>query len=276
MSESPKTGRLWVVATPLGNLGDITERAKRVLSDVDHWVVEDTRRSGRLREQLDLPKRPMTSYYDEVEQIRVDPLFRKLRAGEELALISDAGTPALHDPGQLLVDRCHEEEIPVRPVPGPSAPTAALSVSGFPAEPFLFQGYFPRKQKARRDLLLKLKHFPGSVVIFESPNRILDALAVMERYLGDRRVFVAREMTKQHEEYLRGPIREIRETLDGGEVRGEFTLVLEPGTEDEVDPEEYLKELLERGIQLKEAARAAAYFSEESRSDLYQKGLEWD
>lgn len=274
MVDPNQTGKLYVAATPLGNLGDATERLLEALKEADAWVVEDSRRTAKLRDELNVPERDMITYYDEVEQRKLDPIMNRLRRGQTLTIVTDAGTPAIQDPGQLLVDRCHEADIPVRPVPGPSASTAALSVSGFPAEPYMFGGYFPRKQAARREFLLRIKHFPGAVVYFESPNRIRDSLQVVRSYLGERSLMAGREMTKQHQEYLRGTADEVLEQLSE-DPKGEFTVVLEPGPDDRVDPEVYLQELLDRGVQLKEAARAAAFFSDQSKSDLYQRGLEY-
>jgi 16S rRNA (cytidine1402-2'-O)-methyltransferase len=265
---------LYIVSTPIGNLRDITLRAMDVLEEVDEWVVEDTRRSGKLREKLDLPKKPMTSYYDEVEQLRIDELIGKLQSGTSLALLSDAGTPLKSDPGHYLVEACWEDDIPVKPVPGVSASDTALAVSAFPMEQVLELGFFPKKTKAKRDTLLEIQYFPGTVVFFDSPERVLDSLKMIRRFLGDRPVLVGREMTKKHETFHRGAVSDIIDHFESTEPQGEFTVLVHPVDEPDVEPEEYMAELLEKGVQLKDAAKAAARFSEYAKSDLYQKGLE--
>ncbi len=269
-----ETGTLYVVATPIGNLRDITLRALDVLGDVDEWVVEDTRRAGKLRDQLDLPSRPLNRYYDEVEETRTEPLARKLVNGRDLALLCDAGTPVVSDPGYRLINACWDRGIPVRPVPGVSAPITALSVSGFPSDEFLFLGFFPRTAKAKRDKLLEIKYYPGTVILFESPQRLEDTLRRIRSFLGDREVFLGREMTKKFEEYRRGPVSELIGDREESSARGEFTLLIAPGEREQVDEEQYLRELLRKGLQLKEAARIVARFSPRSKSQLYKVGLD--
>ncbi|MFP4686906.1 MAG: 16S rRNA (cytidine(1402)-2'-O)-methyltransferase [bacterium] len=265
---------LYVVATPLGNMKDITIRAREMLAEVDEWVVEDTRRAGKLRDLLDLPKKPLNSYYDEVEQMRVEPLIEKLKQGSDLALLSDAGTPAISDPGYLLIKRAHDEGIEVRPLPGACAPLVALSVSGFPSDQFLFIGFLPKKSKAIRDKLLEIKHFQGTVICFESPQRFLETLRKIRSFLGDRRLFIAREMTKKFEEYRRANCSDLIKYFEQNKPQGEFTLLIHPREEEKtIDPEEYLRELLKKGLKLSDAAKAAASFSPQPKSELYKKGL---
>lgn len=263
---------LSVVATPVGNLRDITLRALDALREADAWVVEDSRRAGRLRTEFDLPEVPMIRYYDEVEERQVDQILERLRSGESLALLCDAGTPMIADPGYDLINAAREAEVEVRPVPGASAPVAALSVSGFPSDEFLFIGFFPRTDKKRRDRLLELKYFPGTVIFFEAPHRLRATLRAVRSYLGSRRLFVAREMTKQFEEYRRGTAGELLEFF-GEEPKGEVTVLVHPAEPPSPDPEQYLRELLERGLQLKDAARAAARYTSRTKSDLYREGL---
>ncbi len=265
---------LYVVATPLGNMKDITDRAREVLAEADEWVVEDSRRAGKLRDLLGLPKKTLNSYYDEVEEMRVEPLVDKLKRGLDLALVSDAGTPAVSDPGYLLIKRAHEEDIQVRPVPGPCAPVSALSVSGFPSDQFLFVGFLPRKSKALRDKLLEVKFFQGTVICFEAPQRILETLRKIRSFLGERELFIAREMTKKFEEYRSAPCSQLIEYFTENKPQGEFTLLIHPASEKKIDPEDYLRELLEKGLRLSDAAKAAASFSPLPKSELYKKGLE--
>lgn len=267
-------GQLFVVATPVGNLGDITDRAKTVLNEVDEWIVEDTRRTAKLRDQLGLSKKPMTSYYDENETRRIPELIDKLERGLELALVTDAGTPVISDPGHEIVYEAREQGFEVVPVPGVSAPVAALSVSGFPADEFLYIGYFPRTSEKRRDKLLEIKNLPVTVVLFEAPHRIEETLKAIRTYLGERLLFVGREMTKQHEEYLTGTADELLDRFDEDNKKGEFTLLVHPGEGENPDPEEYLEELLARGMKMSNAARIAAQYSDRNRSELYKVGLD--
>lgn len=265
---------LYVVATPLGNKRDITLRALDVLKEVDEWVVEDTRQAAKLRDLLELPSKPLTSYYDEVESARTGPILEKLKRGKDLALLCDSGTPVVADPGYNLLGAAHEAGIEVRPVPGPSATVTALSVSGFPSDQFLSLGFFPKKSKAKRDLLLSVQYFQGTVIFFESPRRILETLRLLSNLLGNRLVFLGREMTKKFEEYMRGPVRELIERLEADEPQGEFTVLIHPGEEETVEPEEYLRELLERGLKLSDAAKICARFAQKTRSELYKVGLD--
>lgn len=267
-------GTLYVVATPLGNMRDITVRAKDVLGEVDEWIVEDSRRAAKLRDNLGLPKKPMNRYYDENETRQTPELIDALKSGLEMALVSDAGTPVVADPGYELINRAREEDISVRPVPGVSAPIAALSVSGFPATEVLFIGFFPRSPEKRRDKLLELKYFQGTVVFFEAPHRIEETLKAIRTYLGDRELFIGREMTKQYEEYRTGTADEFLEELDEETSQGEFTVLIHPAEEENVEPEEFLEQLLKKGMKLSDAARVAGKFSEKTRSDLYDLGLD--
>ncbi|MFB6226773.1 MAG: 16S rRNA (cytidine(1402)-2'-O)-methyltransferase [bacterium] len=268
------SGRLYVVATPLGNIRDITLRAKDVLSDVDEWIVEDSRRAAKLRDNLGLPKKPMNRYYDENETRRTPELLQKLKQGLEMALVSDAGTPVIADPGYELINRSRSEGIEVHPVPGVSAPVAALSVSGFPASEFLFIGFFPRTQPKRREKLLEVKYYQGTVVFFEAPHRLEETLKTIRTYLGDRQLFVGREMTKQYEQYRTGTADELLDVFQDEQRKGEFTILLHPAEEESVEPEQFLEELLKKGMKLSEAAKIAGTFSDRKRSDLYQVGLD--
>lgn len=265
---------LYVVATPLGNVRDVTLRAMDVLTECDEWVVEDSRRAGKLKQELDLPDKPMNRYYDERERQQTPELIEKLVRGLDLALICDAGTPVISDPGYNLIRGARSEGVEVRPVPGASAPIAALSVSGFPSDEFLYVGYLPEKRKARRDKLLELKHFPTTVVFFEAPHRMEETLGAIRSYLGDRRLFVGREMTKRYEEYREGTAAELLEVFEESGYRGEFTVLLHPPEEESTDPEAFLGDLLKKGMKLSDAARVAARYSGETRSDLYRRGLE--
>ncbi|MGH7902560.1 MAG: 16S rRNA (cytidine(1402)-2'-O)-methyltransferase [Candidatus Dormibacteraceae bacterium] len=214
---------LYVVATPIGNLEDMTTRARRVLTEVGAVAAEDTRVTGRLLAREGLRK-PMISYRAPVERRGLPRVLRALEAGD-VALLSDAGTPAVNDPGQPLVEAAWSAGHRVVPIPGPSAVTAALSASGFGGPGFTFLGYLPRKQGEMRRLVSSLREDPRPAVAFESPHRILKSLAILADALPDRRLAIARELTKVHEEIVRGTPSELLAQLES-RARGEFTLVI--------------------------------------------------
>lgn len=226
---------LYVVATPLGNLEDITLRARRVLGEVSVIACEDTRHSRTLLTHLGL-NTPLVSYHEHNEAARTQELLQRLQAGEDVALISDAGTPCISDPGYRLVAACAEAGLTVSPIPGPAAVIAALSASGLPTDTFHFVGFLPREGKRRRRALEGLCELPGTLVFYESPHRIVGLLEDAEATLGARRCCVAREITKLHEEMLRGTCGELALELSTRErVRGEITCLIEgaPSREEE-------------------------------------------
>jgi len=197
-------GTLYLVATPIGNLEDMTFRALRILREVDLVAAEDTRHSRKLFSHFGIAT-PLTSYFEHNEAQKGERLLDQLRAGKSVALISDAGTPAISDPGFLLVRRCRDEGIPVLAVPGPSAAVAALAVSGLPTERFAFEGFLPARSKARREALQQLWAEPRTTIFYEAPHRLLATLRdICEEMGAEREVAVARELTKLHEELFRG------------------------------------------------------------------------
>jgi 16S rRNA (cytidine1402-2'-O)-methyltransferase len=225
MSAAPP-GRLHVVATPLGNLEDLTLRALRVLREVALIACEDTRRTGILLRAHGVMTRT-TSYFEHNERWKGEQILRELRAGHDVALVSDAGTPSVSDPGFRLVREARAEGIPVLPVPGPCAAIAALSVSGLPTHRFLFVGFLPSRSGERRRSLEHLAAARETLVFYESPTRVVAALADMAAVLGDREAFLCREATKLHEEYRMGRLSELGSVLAGrGTVRGEVVLVV--------------------------------------------------
>ncbi len=220
------SGALYLVATPIGNLEDITLRALRILREVDLIACEDTRQTRKLLEHYGIHK-PTISYHEHNEQARAEELAAKLREGTRIALVSDAGTPLISDPGYRLVKRAIAEGIPVEPVPGPSALIAALSASGLPTDSFRFEGYLPPRASARRKALAALRDERATVIFYEAPHRILETLADIEDVLGPRPVVVARELTKIHQEFLRGSPAEVRQALAARHgVKGEITLLV--------------------------------------------------
>ncbi|TDO12575.1 MULTISPECIES: 16S rRNA (cytidine(1402)-2'-O)-methyltransferase [Halomonas] len=264
MSDTP-TGSLYVVATPIGNLDDLSPRAARVLGEVAVIAAEDTRHSGRLLRHLGLA-RPMLSLHEHNEAARVESLDARLVAGEDVALISDAGTPLISDPGFVLVRELRARGRRIVPVPGACALVAALSAAGLPTDRFLFQGFLPAKGGARQGRLERLASREETLVFYESPHRIRDTLVDLATTLGARRVVLARELTKTFETFLDGCAAELLERMDADpdQARGEFVVMVagaSPRQEDEagvVEGEALLVALLAEGVGVKQAAAVAA------------------
>lgn len=227
-------GILYVVSTPIGNLEDITLRALRVLKEVDLIAAEDTRTTRKLLTVHNI-ERPLVVYHEQGDMERASSIMDRLREGKKVALVSEAGTPGISDPGYELITRCLQEGIPVVPVPGPSALIAALSVSGLPTNRFCFEGYLPRKRLQRRKFLLGLRREPRTLIFYESPRRILEALQDCLNILGDRRSVLARELTKRFEDVKRGRLSKIIQSLEGKGIRGEITVVIEGCGDEEVE-----------------------------------------
>jgi len=228
MSETA-AGILFVVATPIGNLEDISLRAVRVLREADLIAAEDTRHTAKLLRHYDI-RRPTASLHEHNEQEKVPALIDRLRGGARIALVTDAGTPAVSDPGYRLVRAAIDAGIRVEPIPGPSAVLAALVSSGLPTDSFVFAGFPPPKSAARRAWFEALRDEPRTLVFFEAPHRIRETLAAAIETLGDREAALGRELTKLHEEVLRGSLSAVLDRL--GDPRGEFTVVVAGGTDD--------------------------------------------
>ena len=221
------TGTLFLVGTPIGNLEDLSDRARRVLGSVDAVAAEDTRSTGRLLQRIGIKVR-LVSYFEGNEAERVPQLLGRLTSGESIALVSDAGMPAVSDPGYRLVAECVRAGVPIDVVPGPSAALAGLVVSGLPTDRFVFEGFLPRSGRARRERVEALAKEPRTIVLFESPRRVGATLVELADALGaGRRAALARELTKLHQEVLRGRLGELVELIDGRELKGEVVLVVE-------------------------------------------------
>jgi 16S rRNA (cytidine1402-2'-O)-methyltransferase len=228
--DNSRTGCLYLVATPIGNLEDITVRAIRVLKEADLVACEDTRQTQKLLQHYGIHKE-LVSYHAHNELTRAPELVIQLEEGAQVALVSDAGTPVVSDPGHRLVVLSLRHHIPVVPIPGPSAFVAALAASGMPTEEFLFVGFLPSRAGARRKKLDELKSEPRALVLYEAPHRLADTLADAAEILGTRHAVVAREITKIHEEFLRGSLGELRDAARQREPRGEITLLIGPAVE---------------------------------------------
>ena len=223
--DGPGKGILYIVSTPIGNLDDITLRALKTLRHVDLIAAEDTRRTRKLLSTFDIHT-PLVSYFEHNELKKIDKLLSHMKRGKEIALVSDAGTPGISDPGYRLVQQAIERGIPVIPIPGPSAVIAALSISGLPTDSFTFAGFLPKKGGKRRKLLEKLGDLDGTSILYESPHRLMRTLEDLLEVCGDRQIVITRELTKAFEEAIRGSIREVINTLEGRRIKGEVTIVL--------------------------------------------------
>jgi 16S rRNA (cytidine1402-2'-O)-methyltransferase len=219
-----RPGTLYLVGTPIGNLEDVTLRALRILREVPVIAAEDTRHTRTLLARFDIHK-PLISYFDQVEQRRLGVLLERLREGD-VALVSDAGMPGISDPGYELVRAAIAAGFTVVPIPGPSAPIAALAASGLPTDQFVYLGFLPRRSSDRRKLLGEVTGEPRTLIAFETPHRLVAALGDVAAVLGDRAVVIARELTKLHEEFIRGTANQVREQLSSTSLRGEITLLI--------------------------------------------------
>src|SRR5262250_2259875 len=220
-----RTGCLYLVATPIGNLEDITLRALRILKEANEIACEDTRHTQKLLNHYNI-SRPLVSYHEHNEMTRAPELVVAMEDGGRIALVSDAGMPLVSDPGFRLVTLCLRHRIPVIPVPGPSALLAALSASGLPNEEFLFAGFLPARSGERRRALERLRIEDRTIIFYEAPHRIEETLADAREILGDRTACLAREVTKLHEEFRRGTLSELIASLSDKPVRGEITLLI--------------------------------------------------
>ena len=270
-------GVLYVVATPIGNLEDITLRAVRVLKEVDLIAAEDTRHTQNLLSHYDI-RTPLTSYHEHNERTKARQLVERLLQGQSIALVSDAGVPAISDPGYRITVEAINAGIQVVPIPGPSALTAVLSVSGLPTDRFVFEGFLPARKKQRRDRLEALRGEMRTVVCFEAPHRLLESLRDIHELLGDREVVVAREVSKIYEEFLRGLAGELIDKLAGREIRGEVTLVIKGSAGESPISEALLsaeiRKLKGEGMRVKEIAELLGERYGYSKKEIYRLALE--
>lgn len=262
------------MATPIGNLEDITFRAVRVLREVDLIACEDTRQTRKLLDHFGIGK-PAVSYHEHNEQVRSSELLAELLSGKNIALVSDAGTPLIADPGYRLVAKAREAGIFVVPLPGPCAVVAAMSASGLPTDSFLFYGFLPAKSRQRRKALEQFQALDMPLVFYEAPHRMLEMLEDIAAVLGTRPVVLARELTKIHEEFLRGTAAELLATLrERGSIRGELTVMVGRGEalpQEDTTVEEAVEELIRNGVPRMDALKQVARRRGLSKREVYKQ-----
>ncbi|SPJ35060.1 16S rRNA (cytidine(1402)-2'-O)-methyltransferase [Kushneria phyllosphaerae] len=271
-------GALYVVATPIGNLDDLSRRAMDTLAQADLVAAEDTRHSVRLLDHIGV-RVPLMSLHEHNETSRIERIKQALDDGQRVALISDAGTPLISDPGYRLVQALRDADYTVIPIPGPSALITALSAAGLPTERFLFEGFLPAKSAGRRQRLSDVVELPVTLVLYESPHRIRQLLEDIETVFGERHLVIARELTKTFETFLQGTARSLLERMaeDADQMRGEFVVMMAPAPEKahadvgQVDGDQLLSSLLDEGVGVKQSASVATRILGGRKSDWYQR-----
>ncbi|MCI1955064.1 MAG: 16S rRNA (cytidine(1402)-2'-O)-methyltransferase [Oscillospiraceae bacterium] len=270
------SGKLVVVGTPIGNLSDFSPRGVQALSDADFIAAEDTRVTRKLLNRFGVRK-PLICYFEHNKYARGEEICARMEAGETCALVSDAGMPAISDPGETLVAQCAERNIPVFVVPGPSAVVSALAVSGLPTGRFTFEGFLSVSKKGRREHLAGLKDEHRTMVFYEAPHKLAGTLADLLSALGDRRVSIVRELTKIHEEVIRTTLSEAAERYADGSARGEFVLVVEGAPHAAAEPAVEQdavalgREYLAQGFSASEAAKRAASETGRKKHEIYKE-----
>ena len=276
MNETKK-GDLYIVATPIGNLEDITLRAINVLKNVDCIAAEDTRHTLKLLNHLEISK-PLISYHRHNEETRSDLLNEKLQSGEDIALVSDAGTPGICDPGEEVIIKCIENNIKIIPIPGACAMINALICSGLDTKEFIFLGFLPLNKNLRKDKLKKIEFAKETVIIYEAPHKLKQTLKDLENILENRRITVAREITKIHEEFVRGTASELLDIFQ--DVKGEIVLIIEKSNKELVEDmqnlndltlEEHYKYYEKKGYEKKEIIKKIAKDRNVNKNEIYRK-----
>lgn len=275
-SKQASVGILYLVATPIGNLQDISTRALAILSEVNLIAAEDTRHTRKLLTHYHIST-PMVSYHEHNEQKQSEFLLDRLLRGESIAVVSDAGMPAIADPGEEIVKQAVAKEIPVIPIPGPNAGLTALIASGLPAQPYLFLGFLPRTSSKRKKELANWVNIKATLICYEAPHRIVALLEDMLQVLGDRKVAVVRELTKRHEEWLRGQISECLVHMQSEGTRGEYTVIVSGATEhdqqywwNKLSVSEHVEHYIRNGWMKKEAIREVAKERSVPKREVYQ------
>jgi 16S rRNA (cytidine1402-2'-O)-methyltransferase len=277
-SPTPVFGTLFVISTPIGHMEDITFRAIRILAEVDLIAAEDTRHTRKLLAHYEIST-PLVSYHDHNKEERTPQLLAKLKAGTSIALVTDAGTPSISDPGHYIVREAIRQALPIVPIPGTSAVTAALSVSGLPTDSFVFVGFVPKRAAKRKQLLAELGQEPRTLVFYESPKRLVRLIKEILEVMGDRESVIARELTKIHEEILRGKLSHLASQLaERSCLKGECTLLVGGKAKDKKIGRESLKDLLrclqeEKNGSLSDLAKAVAREYGLSKKMVYEEAL---
>lgn len=269
-------GKLFLVPTPIGNLEDITIRAKKVLTDADYIAAEDTRTSGILLEKIGVHNH-MISFHKYNSKERAPELIKLMQDGATIAEISDAGMPVISDPGYILVQECINNNIPVVPLPGPSAFATALIASGFDAQPFTYYGFLPRKAMEQKGYFEKMRDFRGTSIFYEAPHRLAKTLKTLAEVLpAERQIVAARELTKIHEEFIRGTVAEVSSYFAENVPRGEFVILISPNTEAPKqlswpDLIKLVNDLVQKGESKKDAIKEVAKEHHVSKNELYDQ-----
>ena len=272
-------GKLYIVATPIGNLGDITLRAIDVLKNVDLIAAEDTRHTLKLLNHLEISK-PLISYHRHNEDVKSKVLIEKLEEGQNIALVSDAGTPGICDPGHEIIKECIEKNIEIIPIPGACAMINALICSGLDTSEFTFLGFLPLNKKSRKEKLEEINHAKNTIIIYEAPHKLKATLQDLKDIIGDRKIVLAREITKIHEEFVRGKIDDIINIADN--IKGEIVIMIEKNeniqnlNEDfaNISLEEHYKMYENQGFEKKEIIKKIAKDRNVTKNDIYQKFID--
>ncbi|HSH36943.1 16S rRNA (cytidine(1402)-2'-O)-methyltransferase [Schnuerera sp.] len=272
-------GILYICPTPIGNLEDITIRTIRILKEVDLIAAEDTRHTIKLLNHYDI-KKSLISYHEHNKKVKGEQLIDKLKAGQKIGLVTDAGMPGISDPGEDIIRMCIQNEIEVVVLPGPTASIAALVLSGLSTKKFVFEGFLPSKKKERIKELERLKHETRTIILYEAPHRLLALLKDMEKILGNRQISISRELTKIHEETFRGDVVEGIEQFESQKPRGEFVLIIK-GSEikeknifENTSIKEHIKIYMEEGLSKKDAVKKVAQVRDISKNLVYKESIE--
>ena len=266
-------GRLYIVATPIGNLEDITLRAINTLKDVDLIAAEDTRHTLKLLNHLEISK-PLISYHRHNENIKADLLIEELKQGKDIALVSDAGTPGICDPGEAVIKKCIEEEITVISIPGPCAMVNALICSGLDTKEFIFMGFLPLNKKNRKEKLEEIKNSTKTIIVYEAPHKLKKTLIDLKEFIGDRKVVLARELTKIHEEYIRENIDSLIDRSE--DIKGEIVLIIEGNKQEEENEllnlslEAHYNYYEQKGLEKKEIIKRIAKDRNVNKNEIYK------
>ena len=270
-------GILYIVATPIGNLEDITLRAIRILKEADLIAAEDTRHTLKLLNHLNISK-PMISYHRHNEEIRVETLIKELKEGKNTALVSDAGTPGICDPGEEIIKKCIEENIKIIPIPGACAMINALIVSGIDTSEFTFLGFLPLNKKSRKIKLEEIKNSNKTIILYEAPHKLKTTLNDLDEVLEERQIVLAREITKIHEEYIRGSVKELLDIVDN--LKGEMILIIEKNSIkkennlNDLSLEEHYKFYKNQGLEKKEIIKKIAKDRNVNKNEIYKKFID--